>query len=596
MMDSLPVAVYATDAEGRLTYFNPAAVRLSGSVPELGTDRWCATWKVMRPNGAVLPPDVCPTTVVLKGGEAPVGLEAMVARPDGSRRRVILCPAACRDAEGRIIGAITVLFDVTDRKIGELKAVEQFRAILETTPECVAIISSDGRLLFMNSPGLRMLEASSAEAIIGKRVYELIVRDDRERFREFNERVCRGDRGSIEFDIIGLKGTRRMLEWRAAPLDYEGSAAQLAITRDVTRRRKAERAAVLLSAIVDSSDDAIISKDLDGVITSWNQGAERLFGYSAEEAVGRSVTLLIPPDRLDEEPNILARLRRGERVDHFETVRRRKDGTLVDISLTISPVKDSSGTIIGASKIARDISERKRMVDELRRVNQDLEQFAFSATHDLKEPLRSIRAYSELLGERYGGQLDDEAQTFLAFIQDAAVRMGDLIGDLLDYVRVRNMDPSTEASDAGEALAAALANLKGAIEESHAVVANDPLPTVGMDRTHLELVFQNLVGNAIKYRDPGRAPIIHIGSRRKGGQWVLWVSDNGIGIKSENLERIFGLFERLHPQSNYSGSGIGLAICQRIVRRHGGQIWAESELGHGSTFFFTVPGLTTSEG
>jgi len=238
-----------------------------------------------------------------------------------------------------------------------------------------------------------------------------------------------------------------------------------------------------------------------------------------------------------------------------------------------------------------DAEVRRRAEEELRRLNQDLEQFAFSATHDLREPLRTIKAYSELLSDKHGEKFDGEAGTFLAFVQTAADRMGTLIDDLLNYVRVTNLNPSLEASDAGEVLAAAIANLNGAIEQSHATIANDALPTVGMDATHLVQLFQNLIGNAIKYGDASRAPAIHIGSHREGPYWIFSVRDNGIGIPAEHLERIFGLFERLHPQSAYSGTGIGLAICQRIVQRYGGRIWVESRPGRGSTFFFSVPAM-----
>ena len=363
LVEALPVAIYTTDAEGRLTYFNAAAVKLSGREPELGTDKWCVTWKIFLPDGTRLPHDQCPMAVALKGAEVPTGIECIAERPDGTRFWFTPCPAVIRDATGRIIGGINLLMDITDRKNAEIEANEHFRMIVETTPECVKIVAPDGTLLFMNSPGLSMVGASSAEAVTGKNVYDLIAADDRDRFRDFNERICQGEKGSLQFDIVGLEGARCHMETHAAPLRHvDGTTVHLAITHDITKRRQAEGTALLLGAIVDSSDDAIISKDLQGIITSWKRSAERIFGYTAAEAVGQQVaTLLIPPDRLDEEPKLLARLGRGERIDHFETVRRRKDGTLLDISLTISPVRDAQGVIIGASKIARDISEHKRI-------------------------------------------------------------------------------------------------------------------------------------------------------------------------------------------------------------------------------------------
>ncbi len=239
MIDALPAAIYTTDAEGRLTHFNHAAIEFSGHVPELGTDRWCISWRMFRPDGTPLPHDECPMAIALKEGRIIEGAEAIVERPDGTRRWFTPYPTPIRDSEGNIVGGMNMLVDITERK-------------------------------------------------------------------------------------------------------------------------EAERATSLLAAIVDSSDDAIISKSLDGVITSWNKSAERLFGYTAQEAVGRPITLIIPPDRRDEEANILARLRRGERVDHIQTVRRRKDGTTLDVSLTISPVRDSSGRVIGASKVARDVSESRQ--------------------------------------------------------------------------------------------------------------------------------------------------------------------------------------------------------------------------------------------
>jgi hypothetical protein len=374
------------------------------------------------------------------------------------------------------------------------------------------------------------------------------------------------------------------------------ASSHLAITRDITEPKGAERAALLLGAIVDSSDDAIISKNLDGIITSWNKSAERLFGYTAAETIGQSITMLIPPDRLQEEPEIISRLKRGERVDHFETVRRRKDGTLIDLSLTISPVKDRHGNIIGASKIARDITERKqaeaeqkRIEDDLRRANHDLEQFAFSASHDLQEPLRSIKIYSELLRHQLDGTLTGDAQECLKYLYNSATRMEMLVRDLFSLTQVTKLEEPTGPADAGAALSSTLAALAGVIAESGARITADPLPSLPVQPMHLQQLFQNLIGNAIKYRSPERPPAVHITAERANGHWVFAVSDNGIGIDPEYREKIFGLFKRLHTNEEYSGTGIGLAICHRIVGRYHGRIWVDSEPGKGSTFRFTLP-------
>jgi PAS domain S-box-containing protein len=598
MLDSLPVAFYATDAEGWLTYFNRAAVALSGRVPEIGTDRWSVAWKLFSPDAAPLPLDQSSLAALLMGKEFKAGQECIGERPDGSRFWFTPHPTILRGMNGQITGGLNMLVDVTEQKMSAAPREAEFRTIFDTSPECVKVVAPDGKFLQINASGLAMFGASSAQALIGKNVHDLVAPEDRERFREFNERVCAGEKASLEFDIVGLAGERRHVETHAAPLTLpDGSTVQLGVTRNVLDRKLSERAALLLSAIVDSSDDAIISKDLNGTITSWNRSAERLFGYTAEEAIGQPVAaLLIPADRQGEEAAILARLRNGERVDHFETKRRRKDGTPVDISLTVSPVKDSSGRIIGASKIARDISEQIRYQQELRqandslaRSNADLEHFAWSASHDLQEPLRMVSAYSQMLRAKFENQLGSAGDQFIGFVIEGASRMEQLLRDLRTYTHAAiGNDEAPPLVSSETAIERSIVNLKAAIDESGAEITYDPLPPVRIHEFQLEQLFQNILGNAIRYRGE-EPPRIHASAEADGNAWRFLVQDNGIGISPEYKEQIFGIFKRLHAFSEYPGTGMGLAICQRIVERASGRIWVESQPGRGSTFFFTLP-------
>ena len=352
----------------------------------------------------------------------------------------------------------------------------------------------------------------------------------------------------------------------------------------------------LLAAIVESSSDAIVSKDLDGIVTSWNPSAERIFGYTADEMIGRPIATIAAPDRLSEMPMILARIRRGDRIEHYETVRKRKDGRLIDIALTVSPVRDESGRIIGASKIARDVTERRklekavlRQSEELARWNSQLQQVAYATSHDLQEPLRTINSFSQLLRHRYGGRLDSAGDEYIDFITSAAVRMSDLIRDLLVYsdASLRQQNDGSKPVDPNSAVRRALMSLESAIIQSGARIQCDPLPPVLLDEASLAVVFQNLIGNAVKYRSK-QVPEIAITGRRDGAFCVFSVEDNGIGIDPEYRDKIFGLFRRLHGADSTS-TGVGLALCKEIIERNSGRIWVESRPGGGSIFRFTLP-------
>ena len=356
---------------------------------------------------------------------------------------------------------------------------------------------------------------------------------------------------------------------------------------------EAERAK--LSAIVECSEDAIIGKSLDGTITSWNTGAEHIYGYAATEAIGQPITLLIPPGQRDELPQFIEKIKRGDSVKHYETERIHKNGGRIQMSITLSPVKDVAGEIVGISVIGRDITERKRAEEKLKhtladleRSNRELEQFAYVASHDLQEPLRMVSSYTQLLAKRYEGRFDDKAKKYVRYAVDGAIRMQTLINDFLAYSRVGSRGRPPEPTDSHSVLGEAVRNLAALIEENRAVITNDDLPMVRADASQLALVFQNLVANAIKFRRQD-LPRIHVSAQDQGREWVFAVQDNGIGIEPRHAERVFVLFQRLHTREEYPGTGIGLAVCKRIVERHGGKIWLASEPGNGSTFFFTIP-------
>jgi PAS domain S-box-containing protein len=276
--------------------------------------------------------------------------------------RWFYCKGARMRDESRMFGLVMDVTSAKQASEASVRSEERYRTIVETTPECVKIVDRNGILLHMNSAGLAMIGAKNADAVIGKDVYQLVAPEDREKFREFNERVCRGEKGSLEFDIIGIQGVRRHMETHGAPLqNADGTTVLLGVTRDITPRGEVEKMQRRLAAIIESSEDAIASKDLDGIITSWNKSAERLFGYKAEEIIGQPVTTIIPPELHDDEPKILGKIRAGERIDHFQTVRLHKNGRLIDVSLTVSPIRDDQGKIIGAAKIVRDVTRQKKL-------------------------------------------------------------------------------------------------------------------------------------------------------------------------------------------------------------------------------------------
>jgi PAS domain S-box-containing protein len=372
------------------------------------------------------------------------------------------------------------------------------------------------------------------------------------------------------------------------------AAAGWATVRDSSKREVAE---AKFRGLLEAAPDGMVVVNQDGEIVLLNAQAEKHFGYRRDELLGQKVKRIIPEGFVERVIASGSRTAAGALEQQtgtgIELYGQRKDGSQFPIEIMLSPLESPEGILVTAA--VRDITTRReaeaqlaQKAEELRRSNEELEQFAYVASHDLQEPLRMVASYTQLLSKRYKGRLDSDADEFIAFAVDGASRMQRLIQDLLAYSRVGKRGGELVDVSSEEALQQAVINLRGAIEESGAQVTHDPLPRVMADDVQLTQLLQNLVGNAIKYQRPG-VPLVHISAARDTeGMWLISIQDNGLGIDPKFFERIFGMFQRLHKREEFAGTGMGLAICKKIVERHGGKIWVESQPEAGSTFRFTL--------
>jgi PAS domain S-box-containing protein len=364
-----------------------------------------------------------------------------------------------------------------------------------------------------------------------------------------------------------------------------------------TELTRADANEAKLQSFFDSAPQAILVLGPNGVLQMVNSFAEEMFGYKREELIGQPLETLVPERfrtaHVSHRADFFANPRQRTMGAGLELVGRRKDGSEFPLEVGLSFVDTVQGRL--AMGMVTDITERRRTTDELaqansklRRANAELEQFAYVASHDLQEPLRMVTSFLQLLARRYSGKLDVEADEFIRYAVDGATRMKALISALLDYSRWGTREARVRSNDSKEAFHAAIHNLQTAIEESGATVTSGDLPIIAADAVQLTQLFQNLVSNAIKFRGDS-LPQVHVAAQKTEGVWVFSVRDNGIGIDAQYRDRVFQMFQRLHSADSYPGTGIGLAVCKRIVEHHGGRIWVESEPGHGTTFYFSIP-------
>lgn len=477
----------------------------------------------------------------------------------------------------------------------------QYRALLESAPDAIVVVNQAGTIVLVNEQVEKLFGYRRVE-LIGQPAEMLVSEHSRIQHRAQHARF----RGAplerpalLGHELFGLRkdGTEFPAEIRLSPLDTKQGMLVSSAIRDVSVRRRTEEDLRRLASIVEFSDDAIIGKTLDGIITSWNAGAERIYGYPASEAIGKSITMLVPAGRPSEIPAIMERSKAGKITRHFMTRRVTKDGEEVLIELTMSPIRDALDNVVGASAVGRDITKHKKAeidlsskIEELKRCNDDFAQFAHLAAVELQEPLRAITNCVQLLAGRFKRKLHSDVDEHIALALAGAERMQRLIGNLTVLTRTGTTGSELSDTSSEDAWHQATENLAAAIKKHGAVLTHDPLPDVVADNMQLVRLFHNLIENAIQYKG-AETPVIHISAiKNDKDRWMFSVKDNGTGMDPQKLKNLSRMFRRLDLHQESSETGMGLSVCERIVERHGGNISAESQPGRGSTFHFDLAG------
>ena len=629
LIQALPAAVYTCDRRGHVTMCNQAAVSLWGREPNIGKDLWCGSWKMYRPNGDPLPLDQCAMAVTLREGRPVRGQEIIIERPNDSRRYVLQHPEVIFDAAGIIVGAVNMLVDITDRKKAE-RATAHLAAIVDSSDSVIVGKDLQGVVTSWNRAAERLFGYTAGE-MIGRSILRLIPPDRREEETRILDQIGRGQ--TVEpFETI-----RRRKDGRDVPvsltispiIDAHGCVIGASkIGRDISAQKEAERASLKMredlrhalefqEAIVSNMGEGLYTVNGEGCVTSLNRAAEKLFGWTSEELLGRKMHDMTHYQHRDGTPFPAAEcaglqvLRSGATLTNHEDVFVRKDGSCFDVLYSSAPIR-AGGEIVGLVVVFRDVSEQKRAQEVLRdrdraltmandeltqqsealaEVNNELQSFSYSVSHDLRAPLRTIDAFVRIVEEDHASHLNEEARRCLGVVKKAAGQAGELIDDLLEFSRLGRIGMDIRPVKM-EALAREVGDELQAMQGDRSIELRIlDLPPCKGDWRLLKLVWSNLLANAFKYTRPRAMAQIEIGwlpDDRESGAVVYYVKDNGVGFDMKYVHKLFGVFQRLHLKEDFEGTGVGLAIVQRIVRRHEGRAWAEGKVDGGATFFFSL--------
>ena len=616
VVNSLSEGILVYDKALNIVAGNFAAEKIIGlpMAQMLGKPGFTSLVPCVREDGSPLPADERPTRTTVRSGAPMKNYVVGIRRPDGSTTWISANTAFLRHpGEVEHYGVVSTITDISAQRASEAalrESEERFRQTFELAASGIAHVSLDGKFMRVNRSLCEMLGYPESQ-LVGRSVKEISHPEDRDLTDGQRARVRAGELASAHLEKRYLRGDGGVVWVDLAIALVRGAGGaplyEIAVLDDITERKEAERALrrseARFRSLTQVSSDWYWEQD-DKFRLSFMSGrmGERT-GLDPSSYLGRqrwdtpALNLTEVDWRRHRE-----QLVRHEPFHDFEMQRPNPEGGTRWVSLSGEPVYDEDGRFAGYRGVGKDITERKHAEEELRRAhadlerkatelqrsNSELEQFAYVASHDLQEPLRMVSSYTQLVLRRYGERLDGDAKEFMAYVVDGAARMKQLIEDLLAYSRVGTRGKEFKPVAVEAAVRRAINNLRAAIEETGASITYDALPTVDADDVQLAQLFQNLMGNALKFRSQS-VPRIHVSSKETEAEWEFAVADNGIGIEPQYFERIFMVFQQLHTKGEFPGTGIGLAICKKVVERHGGRIWVISRPGEGSAFHFTLP-------
>lgn len=587
--DNAKDAIIGVDLSGKISYCNPSCSKLLGYAEKQLTGK---TYNSLLPRDSAHNFDQVRESILFNEDLQPIPTEFNSSK--NTKVSVVAQYSPVRDESGKVIGLSVML-----RRISTFeKAASKAQSLLETAPDAMVIVNQGGQIVLVNAQTENLFGYSKQE-LLGQDV-EILIPDEflkhhkKHRDKYFGQPKTRSMGQGMELHGKKKNGSKFPVEISLSPLKTEEGIFVSAAIRDITFRKKAENK---FKGLLESAPDAVVIVGEDGKIQLVNTQVVNIFGFDKEELIGKKVEILIPER--------YRKSHHGHRHSFFtspkmrpmgaglELLGLRKNGEEFPVEISLSPLETEEGILVSAA--IRDITDRKQAEldleifnQQLQTKNKELEQFAYAASHDLQEPLRTVTSFTELLAEEYSHLFDETGQKSIRFITEATGRMSELIKGLLDYGRI-GLNRELKTVDCAKLLKEIQNDLASVIAETDAKLESDALPKIQAYETEMRMLFQNLITNAIKFRKPGTTPRISVTSESVNGAWKFDVKDNGIGIPEEYKERIFVIYQRLHTRDQYEGIGMGLAHCQKIVELHGGTIWVDSQSGKGSTFSFTIP-------